>query len=65
MLGVITKKQLAEEAVRIYKKNDSSKSVSNGDFYYRCGKVNAINELCSRFGIDIEEYIKEPLRGEE
>lgn len=65
MFGVITKKKLTEEAVRIYKKNDSSGSTSNGDFYYRCGKANAMNELCSRFGIDIEEHIKEPLRGEE
>lgn len=58
MFGLISKKRLAEEAIKIYEDEDTSKAYSDDDFMYRAGNANALNKLCFRFGVDLTSIIR-------
>lgn len=58
MFGLVSKKRLVEEAIKIYKDEDTSKAYSKDDFMYRAGNANALNGICSRLGIDLTSIIR-------
>lgn len=57
-LGYISEKNLIDVAVETYEKNDTARTDSEKDFYYRSGNANAIGYICGRLGIDITNIIK-------
>ena len=55
--GYIHTSELVKQAVNIYL--DHSKSTKDEkDYFYDCGNRNALNGLCSRFGINLRGYVK-------
>lgn len=64
MFGLISKKKVLKEAVRIYKLEDTSDAHSEKDLYYRMGNANALGYLCSCIGLDLTSEVKR-LKGAE
>jgi len=62
MFGLISKKQLTKEIVRLYESaSDTYHNLppSEWSFYYCCGNHNALNALSGIFNLGITEIIKE------
>ena len=63
MFGLISKKRLIKEALKIYLENDTGNASGDTpearvkDFYYRAGNANALDGLMSRLGIDLTDYV--------
>lgn len=62
MFGIISKKRLVNEAIKIYLEEDTSKARSADNLMYRMGNANALNGICTRLGVDLTKYIKEAKR---
>ena len=66
MFGLIRKKKLIKNAIKIYRANDTGKKAnSDNEFYYNCGNANALNALCSSLGIDLTAVLREAPKGED
>lgn len=55
--GYIHTSELIKQAVDIYI-DHSKPSKKEIDYFYDYGNRNALNGLCSRFGINLTEYVK-------
>lgn len=57
----VTKKRLLKEAARLIA--SSSKGFGGDDeknnYYWGCGNANALNAICGRFGISVDELTAE------
>lgn len=58
MFGLISKKKLIKNALEIYREEETSKSWSEDNLFYRMGNANALNGLCARLGINLTAYVK-------
>ena len=58
-LGYISVKDLEKVAADIWLFEDTSKASGERDFYFRSGNANAVNYICSSFGVDIVKAVKE------
>lgn len=56
MFGLISKKRLMKECLKIYLDNDTSKSTSKRDFYFRCGCANAASHIALKCGLSQKFY---------
>lgn len=62
MFGLISKKRLTEEIVRLYENTSEdyhNLPPSEWLYYYCCGIHNALNYLSHKFNLGITEIIKE------
>ena len=58
MFGLISEKKLIENAVEIYRLEETSEAFNHDDFMFRCGIANALKSLCARLGINLTAYVK-------
>ena len=56
MFGLISKKRLMKECLKIYLDNDTSKSTSEKDFYFRGGCANATSHIVLKCGLSRKFY---------
>lgn len=59
MFGFISKKKLIKEAVRLYNLESTERASDEKDLYFRMGNANALNFLCSQFGVNLVKIISE------
>ena len=57
--GFISEKELVNDAVEVYERNETSNAYDAKDFYYKSGNANAVGYILSRFGMDVTKLIKE------
>ena len=58
MFGLISKKKLIKVAVENYLKNGTGKAFNADNFHYRCGVVNTLDFVCSKFGVNITKEVR-------
>lgn len=58
LFGVVSRKKVIAQAMKIYLNEDTSKARNTKDLYYRMGNANALDNLCSWLGIDLTAHIK-------
>lgn len=61
MFGLISKKKLIKVAVENYLKNHSDNDMSMEKFRFQCGVVNGLDQLCSKFGINITKEVRKAI----
>lgn len=55
MFGMVSKKRLKKEIMRIFEEERTDKAWSENNLYYRMGNANALNAIISRLGLGIRE----------
>ena len=58
MFGIISKKKLLEVAMELDRKEDTANARSKEDLFFKMGNANALNSVCSKFGLNLTEAIK-------
>lgn len=58
MFGLISKKKLIKVAVETCLKNLSDNDMYMDKFLFQCGVVNGLDQLCSKFGINITKEVR-------
>lgn len=61
MFGLISKKSLMKACLKVYLDNDTSKSTSKMDFYFRGGCANAVSHIVLKCGLS-QKFYEEVIR---